>query len=153
MKCFSVVLGAAVLLVAGFAASPASAQVVMHESSCTDVVGSNSLTHDCGFNVKNYVVGSPVTFTVNYACTGSCGPVLSFGLRDAGFTPEGVSGHLVGGRRVAGGLELTFVFDALKKTGGGAVGNAHFSMNLMVDDGQGTRQVLPCGVDVHLKAK
>lgn len=151
MKGFSIFLAGAVLLVAGFAASPASAQVVQ-ESSCTHVVGSNTLTHDCGFNVRSYVVGSPVTFTINYSCTGSCGPVLSFGLRNAGFTPDGVSGHLVGGRRVAGGLELTFVFDSLKKTGSGAMGNAHFVMNMMVDDGGGTRQLTPCEVDVHLKS-
>jgi hypothetical protein len=151
MKGNSIIIAAAVLLAAGLAVSPAPAQV-MQESSCTHIVGSNTLTHDCGFNVRDYVLGSPVTFTVNYACTSACGPVLSFGLRSAGFTPDGVSGHLVGGRRVAGGLELTFVFDSLKKTGSGAMGNAHFVMNLMVDDGAGNRQLMPCDVDVHLRS-
>ena len=145
-------MAAAMILAAGAGASPAAAQTV-RESSCAETVGTNAMTYDCGFNVKNYVTGAPVTFVINYACSGPCGPVLSFGLRDGGFSPSGVSGHMISGRRTANGLELTFVFDTLKKTGGGAVGNAHFMMNLNVDDGQGTVQPMPCPVDVHLGEK
>ena len=129
--------------------SPAAAQAVVKESSCTHQHGSNTITYDCGFNVKDYTVGTPVTFTVNYACSGNCGAVTSFGLRNSGFTPGGVSGHLVGGKRVTGGMQLTFVFDSLKKTGSGAVGNAHFKMNLNADTGDGM-ELVPCTVDVHL---
>jgi len=151
MKGFPIVFAAAVLLAAGFAATPAAEQMVK-EKTCSEVVGSNSLDYDCKFRINHYALGSPVTFTVNYACTGSCGPALSFGLRDEGFTPAGVTGHMVGGRRVPGGLELTFAFDSLQKQGSHAVGDAHFVMNIMVEDGQGGRQVMPCAVDVHLKS-
>lgn len=151
MMAKQIVFAAAVLVAAGLAAAPASAQAVK-EKSCEHVAGSNSMTYDCGFKIKDYVVGSPVTFNVNYACTGTCGPVLSFGLGQSGFTPEGVAGHMVGGRRVTGGLELTFVFDSLRKTGNHAMGDAHFVMNVMMDDGLGNRQAMPCPVDVHLKS-
>lgn len=128
-------------------ASPASAQSVTRESSCTEVHGSNTMNYDCGYNVKNYAVGTPVTFTINYSCTGGCGPVLSFGLRNNGFSPPGVSGHLVGGKRIPNGVELTFVFDSLMK---GRVGNAHFNLNINMDDGSGTWSAVPCKVNVHL---
>lgn len=75
---------------------------------------------------------------------------MSFGLRDSGFTPPGVSGHLAGGRRSLSGLDLTFVFDTLKKTGAGATGNAHFVMTLMMDDGAGGITAMPLPIDVHL---
>ncbi len=138
---------AAVILVMLVVASPASAQAVVRESSCTEVSGTNSMSYDCGFNVKDYTVGTPVTFTINYSCTGGCGPVLSFGLRNSGFTPPGVAGHLVGGKRIPGGVELTFVFDSLKKD---RVGNAHFNLNVNMDDGSGNWSAMPCKVDVHL---
>lgn len=128
-------------------ASPASAQTVTRESSCTEVQGSNTMTYDCGYNVKNYAVGTPVTFTIDYSCTSGCGPVLSFGLRNNGFSPPGVSGHLVGGKRIPNGVELTFVFDSLKK---GLVGNAHFNLNINMDDGSGSWSAVPCKVNVHL---
>ena len=130
--------------------SPAAAQAVVKESTCTHEHGSNTITYDCGFNVRDYTVGTPVTFTMNYACSGPCGSITSFGLRNSGFTPGGVSGHLVGGKRVPGGMELTFVFDSLKQGGKGAVGNAHFKMNLNADEGTGTMVLVPCSVDVHL---
>ncbi|MEK7799997.1 MAG: hypothetical protein AAB297_09240, partial [Acidobacteriota bacterium] len=74
-------------------------------------------------------------------------PVLSFGLRNNGFSPPGVSGHLVGGKRIPGGVELTFVFDSLKKD---HVGNAHFNLNINMDDGSGNWSATPCKVNVHL---
>ena len=150
MKAKQMVFAAAVLVVAGLLAAPASAQAVK-EKSCQHVSGSNSMDYDCGFRIKDYVVGTPVTFKIDYACTGSCGPVLSFGLGESGFAPEGVAGHMVGGRRLPTGLELTFVFDSLRKTGNHAMGSAHFVMNVMMDDGAGNRQAMPCPVDVHLK--
>ena len=151
MKGFSIVLVAAVLLAAGFAATPAAEQTVK-EKTCSEAVGTNSVTYDCGFRVNHYDLGSPVTFTIGYSCSGACGPVLSFGLRDEGFTPAGVTGHMLSGRRVADGLELTFAFDSLQKQGSHSVGDAHFVMNMMVDDGTGTARVMPCAVDVHLKS-
>lgn len=138
---------AAVILVMLAVTSTASAQAVVRESTCTEVYGSNSMTYDCGFNVKGYVVGTPVTFTINYSCTGGCGPVVSFGLRGSGFTPPGTTGHMVGGKRITNGVELTFVFDALKKD---HVGNAHFNLNLNMDDGSGNWSAKPCKVNVHL---
>lgn len=143
--------GVVAALVAGFAlVGPASAQTVVRESSCTDTFGSNVITYDCSFNVKDYVVGTPVTFNLNWTCTGACGPVLSFGMRGKGFSPEGVSGHMVGGKRLPNGLSLTFVFDSLKTTGSGSVGNAHFKMNINVDDGSGSMKSVPCDFDAHL---
>jgi hypothetical protein len=133
------------------AATPAFAQTVVREGTCSHLHGTNSLTYDCSFNVSNYVVGTPVTFTVNYTCSGPCGPVTSFGLRDSGFTPDGVSGRLVGAKRLSGAVELTFVFDSLKKTGRTSIGNAHFNLNLSMDDGSGTKSTVPCDVDVHLR--
>lgn len=140
---------AAVAVVALAAVFPASAQSV-REETCTTEMNGVTVTYDCGFNVKNYVTGTPVTITVGYTCSASCGPVMSFGLRDRGFSPGGVAGHMVSGRRGVSGLELTFVFDSLKKTGNGAVGNAHFAMGLMIPDGSGGLAVMPCPVDVHL---
>ena len=139
--------GAAVILVMLVAINPASAQAVVRELTCTEVYGSNSMTYDCGFNVKDYVVGTPVKFIINYSCTGGCGPVVSFGLRGSGFTPPGTSGHMVGGKRIPNGVELTFVFDSLKN---GHVGNAHFNLNLNMDDGSGNWSAVPCKVNVHL---
>jgi len=138
---------AAVILTMLAIASPASAQAVVRELTCTEVYGSNSMTYDCGFNVKDYVVGTPVKFIINYSCTGGCGPVVSFGLRGSGFTPPGTSGHMVGGKRIPNGVELTFVFDSLKN---GHIGNAHFNLNLNMDDGSGNWSAVPCKVNVHL---
>lgn len=132
-------------------ASPASAQSVVRESTCTETMGSNVMTYDCGFNVKNYTLGSPVTLSVNWTCSGTCGWVTSFGLRDSGFSPSGVSGHMMGARRTATGVDLIFAFDSLKKTGGGYTGNAHFKMTVQMDDGTGTMVDAPCDLDVHLQ--
>jgi hypothetical protein len=134
-----------------FAAAPASAQTVVKETSCTHVNGSNRMTYDCKYQVKNYVPGTPVTFSMTYNCTGRCGPVMSFGLRGKGFSPAGVSGHLVGGRRLESGIELTFVFDSLKSMGNQKNGSALFNMNVNMDDGSGVMAPVPCDVDVHLK--
>ena len=134
-------------------ATPVAAQSAVREKTCSETVGTNVVTYDCRFHVKDYVVGAPVTFTVNYSCTGNCGPVLSFGLQDRGFTPAGTSGHLVGGRRIPGGLELTFAFDSLKGMGKSVVGEGHFKMNLNVDDGSGTMTADPCNIDVHLNTE
>lgn len=152
MKGFSIVLAAALVVAAGFTAAPAGEQTVK-EKTCSEVVGSNTLSYDCQFRVNHYDLGGPVTFAMEYSCSGECGPVLSFGLRDEGFSPAGVSGHMLSGRRIPGGLELTFAFDTLQKQGSHAVGDAHFVMNLMVDNGQGGSQVMPCPVDVHLKSE
>lgn len=138
---------AAVILTMLAIASPASAQAVVRELTCTEVHGSNQMNYDCGFNVKDYVVGTPVKFIINYSCTGGCGPVVSFGLRNNGFSPPGTSGHMVGGKRIPNGVELTFVFDSLKN---GHVGNAHFNLNLNMDDGSGNWTAVPCKVNVHL---
>lgn len=132
-------------------ATPVAAQSVVKESSCTQTHGTNTMTYDCGFNVSEYTVGTPIKVTVNYACTGACGPVTSFGLRKAGFSPGGVSGRLVAAKRMSNYVELTFVFDALKQTGTGAVGNAHFMLNVSMDDGSGMRSTVPCNLDVHLR--
>jgi hypothetical protein len=141
----------AAVLAIFFAAAPASAQTVMRESTCTNVHGSNLMTYDCNYHVRNYVVGTPVTLSMTYNCTGACGPVMSFGLKGRGFSPAGVSGHLVGGKRLANGIELTFVFDSLKSMGNQATGSAHFNMNVNMDDGSGSMSAVPCKVDVHLK--
>lgn len=141
----------AAVLAVFVAATPASAETVVREGTCGHMHGSNMLTYDCNFNVRDYVVGAPVKFTINYGCTGRCGPVTSFGLRKAGFTPNGVMGRLVAAKRLTNAVELTFVFDSLKTTGNGSVGNAHFNLNLSMDDGTGTMSTVPCDVDVHLK--
>ena len=143
-------VGAALLLATLVVAKPASAQSVTRESQCTVVNGSNKMTHDCGFNVKNYVAGTPVTFTMTFSCTGGCGPVTSFGMRGNGFTPPGVSGHMVSGRRIDNGVELTFVFDTVKTNGSSSVANGSFNMNVNMDDGTGNWQAVPCKVNVHL---
>ncbi len=74
-------LCAAVVLATFAVVHPVWAQSVMRDSQCTEVNGSNKLTYDCGFNVKNYVMGTPITFDMTYSCTGNCGPVMSFGMR------------------------------------------------------------------------
>lgn len=150
MKRLLVYGAVAAMLAVGFATSPASAQSVVRESTCTEVNGSNTMTYDCGFNVKNYTLGSPVTIYVNWSCTGTCGPLTSFGLRQSGFSPNGVSGHMVSAKRLSDGLSLTFMFDALKKTGSGATGNAHFKMGVAMDDGAGNVTSMDCPIDVHL---
>ena len=141
----------AMFVVAALGAVPASAQATS-ESTCTVPAAGGSVTYDCGFNVKDYTMGSPVLLSISYSCagTGSCGPVMSFGLRDAGFTPAGVAGHLTGGRRTASGLDLTFVFDSLKETGGSCTGNAHFVMTMMLSDDSGGLTTTALPIDVHL---
>jgi len=150
-------VGAAVVLVTLAIAAPASAQAVTRDSQCTENYGSNSMKYDCGFNVKNYVQGTPITFTMTFGCNGNCGPVTSFGLRGSGFTPPGVTGHMMGGKRLykdvdgVDGVELTFVFDSVKKTGNSAAAaNGHFNMNISMDDGEGNWTSKPCKVNVHL---
>jgi hypothetical protein len=150
-------VGAAIVLVTLAIAKPASAQAVTRDSQCTEVSGSNSMKYDCGFNVKNYVQGTPITFTMAFSCNGNCGPVTSFGMRGSGFTPPGVAGHMVGGRRLAkeagdavDGVELTFVFDTVKKSGNSSAANGHFNMNISMDDGEGNWTTKPCKVNVHL---
>jgi len=147
MKRMTILLVFTAVMLFGPAVAPASAQAVK-DSSCN----TQGLTWDCHFHIKDYTVGAPVTFTVNYTCSGNCGPVTSFGLQDRGFTPDGVSGHLVGGRRLPSGLELTFVFDDLGKTGNHSKGMGNFVMNLMVDDGAGGMVAVACPVDVRLKS-
>jgi len=131
-------------------AHPVWAQAVTRDSQCTEVNGTNKLTYDCGFNVKNYVMGTPITFTMTYSCTGNCGPVMSFGMRGNGYSPTGASGHVIAGKRLENGVELTFVFDSAKKNGNNAVANGHFNMNVNMDDGSGNWTAEPCKVDVHL---
>jgi hypothetical protein len=143
-------VGAAIVLAALAVAKPASAQSVTRDSQCTEVYGTNKMTYDCGFNVKNYVMGTPILFTMTFSCNGSCGPVTSFGLRNGGFSPPGVAGHMVSGRRIENGVEMTFVFDSTKKSGNSAVANGHFNMNVAMDDGSGNWESVPCKVDVHL---
>jgi len=143
-------VGAAIVLATLAVAKPASAQAVTRESQCTEVLGSNKMTYDCGFNVKNYVLGTPITFTMTFSCDGNCGPVTSFGLRNSGFTPAGVSGHMVSGKRIENGVELTFVFDSAGKSGNSRAANGHFNMNVAMDDGEGNWTSTPCKVNVHL---
>jgi hypothetical protein len=149
--------GAMVVLLAGFMmVSPASAQTVSKDRSCSLTVGSNTLTYDCAFNVKNYQLGSPVSVRVGWDCSGSCGPLVGFGLRNPGFTPSGVTGRLVGGDPMYDdsgnvvGMGLTFVFDRNKANSKSPSVNAHFKLDLMVDNGSGTPESVPCSVDVHL---
>ncbi len=150
MKRLLVYGAVAALLAVSFMTSPASAQSVVRESTCTVTDGSNSMTYDCGFNVKNYTLGSPVTISVNWSCTGTCGPLMSFGLRESGFTPNGVSGHMLSAKRLSNGFSLTFAFDSLKKTGSGGTGSAHFRMGVGMDDGAGNVTSMDCPIDVHL---
>jgi len=146
---FGCVVAGALVLFAGV--STASAQMVMKESRCSMSHGSNTIDYDCGFSVRNYTEGTPVTFTINYTCSGACPGITSFGLGNSGFTPSGVSGHLVGGKRLADGIQLTFVFDSLKTGGKGAAANAHFKLNLNADDGTGTISMVPLNTKVHLQ--
>lgn len=149
MKKTILTFAGAAFLVSAMLATPASAQAVK-EKSCTDEA--TGVSWDCGYKLKSVTPGTPVTFTVNYACIGTCGPVLSFGLQSPGFSPEGCSGHLVGGRRLTGGLELTFAFDAVKRAGvsGNSHANAHFMMNLMATDAAGSPMLVALPVDVRL---
>jgi hypothetical protein len=130
-------------------ATPASAQIT-RESGCMVNDAAASVEYDCNFNVKNYVTGTPVMLDLAYTCTGTCGPVMSFGLGDRAWTPAGVSGRLTGGRRMASGLQLVFTFDTLKKTGAGGVGNAQFVMVMLVGDGAGGFKPLTLPIRVHL---
>ena len=128
------------------AAAPASAQMVQKESNCSKSVGHNRLTYGCNFQVRNYEPGTPVTFEVNTECTGECTPVLSFGLRNPGFTPNGVTGYMVGGERTENGIKVTFVFEKVKKSA-----NAHFSYSVGMFDDNGVMKVVKAGFSAHLK--
>jgi len=143
-------VGAAIVLATLAVAKPASAQTVTRESQCTEVNGTNRMTYDCNFNVKNYVMGTPIMFTMNFSCNGNCGPVTSFGLRNGGFTPAGVAGHMVTGHRIENGVEFTFVFDSAGKSGNSRAANGHFNVNVAMDDGEGNWTATPCKVNVHL---
>jgi hypothetical protein len=147
MKKMTILLAAAAFMLFGAAVSPASAQVVK-DSACLD----HGVNWDCHFHVSNYTVGSPVTLTINYTCPGGCGPVMSFGLQDKGFTPAGATGHLIGGSRNDGSLQLTFVFDSLGKTGNHEMGTGNFVMNMMADDGSGGMTMVSCPVDIRVKS-
>lgn len=169
MKRSVIFVSAFALVFLGFAVSPAAAAPNVRSRECTHASGSNTMTYDCGFQVKNYELGTPVTFKVEFECSGDCGPVLSFGTRGTGFSPN-VSGRLVGGKRMDNGVEVTFVFDSLTRTGHGnmaghakdgpgkrmghdGTGWARFSMNVSMDDGSGNMRSVPCDVDVHVKKR
>ena len=130
------------------AVAPASAQTVMKGSTCSKSIGGNRITYDCNFNVRNYEMGTPITFDVNYSCTGDCSQVLSFGMQHPPFTPKDVRGQLMGGRRLENGLSVTFVFTSTKKS---RAANAHFSMNVGVYDENGVMQVVPAKFKANLK--
>lgn len=149
MRRMSLLVAALVITIA--AVVPASAQVV-RERTCTSGEGDASVTWDCAYHVKDYVIGTPLLLPIGYSCAGTCGPVMSFGLRDEGFSPDGVTGHLMSGRRVANGLELYFVWDSLKTTGNHAMGSAKFVMTLMMPDGAGGLTTMACPIDVRLKS-
>jgi len=154
MKRMTMLFASAIFVVSVAAGSPAHAQTVK-DRSCSDATGDSpaNVTWDCGFKAKSFTPGQPITFTVGYTCAGTCGPVLSFGMQETAFTPPGVSGHLVGGRRLPDGLELTFAFDNVRKAGtsGNGLASAHFIMNLMTTDASGAPMVVPCPVDVRLQ--
>ena len=154
MKRMTILFASAIFAVSVLAGSPALAQTVK-DRTCSNAQGDSpaSVTWDCGFKVKSFSPGQPMSFTVGYSCAGACGPVLSFGMQETAFTPAGVSGHLVGGRRLPDGLELTFAFDAVRKAGasGNGLAEAHFMMNLMTTDASGAPMVVACPVDVRLQ--
>jgi hypothetical protein len=150
MKKTILTFAGAAFLVSTMLATPAHAQAV-RQSSCTDAA--SGVTWDCDFKMKSATPGAPVSFTVNYACTSAvCGPVLSFGLGDPGFSPADASGHLVGGSRLPSGLELTFAFDSMKESGvsGNSHVAAHFVMNVMTTDASGGMVMVSCPIDVRL---
>ncbi len=149
MKRFLMLGVVAALVAVGFMTTPATAEEVSRVSTCTMGSGSNSLTYDCNFNVKDYTLGSPITVTASWSCTGTCG-LASFGMRGKGFTPDGVSGHMVSAKRSGDGVSMTFAFDALKETGSGGTGNAHFKMGVKMDDGAGNVTVKDCPIEIHL---
>jgi hypothetical protein len=150
MKKTILTFAGAAFLVSAMLSAPAHAQAVK-QTSCTDAA--SGVTWDCDFKMKSASPGTPVSFTINYACTSAvCGPVLSFGLNGTGFTPASASGHLVGGSRMPSGLELTFAFDSVKESGvsGNSHVEAHFVMNVMTTDAQGGPVMVSCPVDVKL---
>ena len=150
MKKTVLMFAGAAFLVSTMLATPARAQAVK-ERSCTDAA--SGVSWDCDYKVKSVSPGTPVSFTVNYSCTGAvCGPVLSFGLQGEAFSPAGCTGHLVGGRRLESGLELTFAFDSVKEAGasGNAHAAAHFVMNIMRSDASGAPMMVSAPVDVRL---
>jgi hypothetical protein len=150
MKKTMLTFAGAAFLVSAMLATPAHAQAVK-ERSCTDAA--SGVTWDCDYKLKSVSPGTPVSFTINYACTGAvCGPVLSFGLQGEGFSPAGCTGHLVGGRRLESGLELTFAFDTVKASGVSSNGHAaaHFVMNIMTEDASGAPIMVAAPVDVRL---
>ncbi len=129
------------------AAAPASAEMVMKGSTCSKSIGSNKITYDCNFNVRGYQLGSPVTFDVTYDCAGRCSQVLSFGLQNKGFTPNGASGAMLGGARLNNGLRVTFAFNSAQN----GVANGHFTMNVGLYDEEGVMHVVPANFKVNLK--
>ena len=147
MKRILIVGSIAAFLALCLAVAPASAQTVMKGSTCSKSIGGNRITYDCNFNVRNYEMGTPITFDVNYTCTGDCSQVLSFGMQSPAFTPKEVRGQLTGGKRLENGLSLTFVFNAAK----GETANAHFSMNVGLYDENGVMQVVPATFKANLK--
>jgi hypothetical protein len=149
MKKTVLTFASAAVLVSAMLLTPAHAQAVK-EKSCTDAA--SGISWDCDYKLKSVTPGTPVSFTINYACSGACGPVLSFGLQPEGFTPAGCSGHLVGGRRLPSGLELTFAFDAVRESGVSGNGHAagHFIMNVMATDAAGAPMMVALPVDVRL---
>ena len=120
--------------------------MVMKGSSCNKSTGSNKMTYDCNFKVRGYELGTPVTFEVHYDCTGDCSKVLSFGLKNKGFTPKCASGAMVGGERLDDGLKVTFVFNSTCN----GVANGHFTMNVGLYDAAGVMKVVPAGIHVNL---
>ena len=128
------------------AVAPASAQTVMKDSTCSKSIGHNRLTYDCNFQIRHYEPGTPVTFEVSKECTGECTSVLSFGLKNPGFSPKGVVGRMVGGSRTANGIKVTFVFDTVKDKA-----NAHFTFSVGMFDENGVMKVVPAHFSAHLK--
>ena len=143
---------ATTVLFFGLSLQPATAQTLMRESTCTQTIGSVALTYDCSFNVKHYQPETPVELYIDFYCGDNCVQVLGFGLRKRDFyTPADVSGRLMGGARTDTGLWILFRFDSLKRTGKSYAGSAHFTIPVMVSDGNGTTLQMLLDADLHVK--
>ena len=153
MKAILKFTAVAAVLAVVFAVGTASAATAVRQSTCTETFGSNTMTYDCAFQVRNYSLGDTVKVNLNYECTDDCGPVLSFGLDGPGFVPKGVGCALTGGSRTSSGVSLKFACTSLKNRGNALSGNGHFQMTVGMSDGNGGFEYHPCSVRVHISGK
>jgi len=145
--------------------APVHAALELVEQS-TKTVGATTVTWDSSLQDLNYTTGTTLIAEVNWSVDAGQATFSNFRLRSPNFTPKGpdpANGSLSsiqllsnsGGAGSDGAVQVAFVFselhcDAERQV---QIGNAHFSLDLNIDqNGDGAiDSVVGYGVNVHVE--